>query len=91
MDGLIVQRNVERFVVTGDLDAAYLAGLSSDATPNLRAAVDSLPSTGAESPRRLLQTELARRAERLATDPGKDLGPSLKLGHWRAWQAIRPR
>ena len=34
-DAFIAQKNLERFAVTGDLDAAYLSALSSDATPVL--------------------------------------------------------
>lgn len=34
-DAFIARKNLERFAATGDLDTAYLAGLSSDATPVL--------------------------------------------------------
>lgn len=36
-DARIATRNVERLVATGDVDAAYLAGLSADAVPALQA------------------------------------------------------
>ena len=38
-DGFVADRNVERYQVTGKIDAAYLQGLSADAVP----AVDQLP------------------------------------------------
>jgi hypothetical protein len=35
-DARIAGRNVQRFVETGDIDVAYLSGLSTDAVPALR-------------------------------------------------------
>ena len=41
-DGYVAERNVERYVETGKADWSYLAGLSADAVPALRALPDAV-------------------------------------------------
>lgn len=50
-DGLIADRNLERWRDTGRIDLAYLQGLSADAAPALRGASTGPATPGARAPR----------------------------------------
>jgi hypothetical protein len=84
-DARIAQRNLQRFAETGDLDVAYLAQLSFDATPVLAAALAGLP---AQTRNRLAEL-LASQRRVLANDPRHAPGPAFNLGRRRAWLALK--
>ena len=54
-DAYIARHNLDRFAETGKVDTAYLAGLSADAVPALRAG--GLRDAGADRRRRLAGVE----------------------------------
>jgi hypothetical protein len=83
-DALIVRENLARYQATGKLDAYYLAGLSSDATPELAAALPALDGAS----RATIAEALARQREALTTTEAGQGWPAWSLPRARALAAL---
>lgn len=84
-DALIARENLARYHQSGNLDAWYLANLSSDATPELAAALPAL--NGDE--RTMIASALDTQRQRLEQIEATDGWPAWHLGRTQALQALK--
>lgn len=84
IDGFIAAQNLERFEQTGDLDVAYLARLTPDATP---AIAMWLGRTSMSTPPEL-NAQLACTAGVLTAQLSNQSWQSFHVGRQRAWNAL---
>jgi hypothetical protein len=84
-DAFIAEQNLARYWNSGNLDVAYLTGLSADAVPVLVSAADQL----AGDRQKTLRDHLRQRLERMEKDARWWQGwPSFHLARWRAYELL---
>lgn len=80
----VVEYNMERAKITGEIYVPYLNGLSEDAIPALVSALDQVPQAN----RREVAVGLWDRLERLYSDPSWKGWQSYHLARWQAFDAL---
>jgi hypothetical protein len=85
MDSTIAERNVARFVSTGNIDSDFLMQLSEDATPTLLANLHALSPADQE---RLLYS-LGNNLQVMEGDENWRSVPSFNIARWQAYSALQ--